>query len=77
MVKVYSSDSCMWCQKLKRYLDSKGIRYEELNVSNPEYAKQAFELTKQKGVPVTVMGNNVIVGFDPAEIDKAAYNITQ
>lgn len=71
MVKIYSSDSCTWCRKMKRYLESKNVSYEELNVSEPKNAEAVYLLSGQNGVPVTVIGNRVIVGFDTNAVDSA------
>ena len=32
MVKVYSISSCPWCDKVKKYLKSKGFLFEEPNI---------------------------------------------
>lgn len=71
MVKIYSSDHCTWCRKMKRYLESKNVGYEELNVSEPKNAEAVYLLSGQNGVPVTVIGNRVIVGFDTDAVDSA------
>ncbi|MCC8135236.1 MAG: hypothetical protein LIO40_00935 [Ruminococcus sp.] len=28
MIKLYSSENCMWCKKMKQYLKSKDIAFE-------------------------------------------------
>ena len=37
---------------------------------NPKKAEEMYRKSGQMGVPVVVMGNQVIVGFDKAKIDK-------
>ena len=32
MVKVYSITQCPWCDKVKKYLKSRGVAYEEHNI---------------------------------------------
>lgn len=70
MVKVYSSENCRYCRDLKTYLDKKGIVYEIADVNSSEKnARELFEVSGQSGVPVTVAGDNVVVGFDRGKID--------
>ena len=32
MVKVYSITTCPWCEKVKKYLKSKNVEFEEHNI---------------------------------------------
>ena len=77
MIKLYSSDQCVWCQRLKSYLDSKNISYRELNVRSEQNAADLYRLSGQNAVPVTVIGNTVIVGFDKTAIDRELEKIQQ
>lgn len=36
MVKVYSITTCPWCDKVKKYLKSKNVAYEEHNIELSE-----------------------------------------
>ncbi|WP_139905765.1 glutaredoxin family protein [Clostridium thermarum] len=70
-VKVYSTTTCPWCVKAKDYLKSKGIAYEDINVSlDPAAAKEMIEKSGQRGVPVLDINGNIVVGFDRPQIDK-------
>ena len=40
MVKVYSITNCPWCDKVKKYLKSRGVEFEEHNV---EHSKEDFD----------------------------------
>lgn len=72
MIKVFSSEDCRYCRDLKAYLDKKRLPYEVFDVAKSEdYAREAKEISGQYGIPVTVIGDEVIVGFDTARIDKA------
>ncbi|EHL65367.1 glutaredoxin family protein [Cloacibacillus evryensis] len=69
-VKVYSTDTCPWCTKVKEYLDKLGVKYTPVNVSTDRAA--AMELvkkTKQMGVPVTTVGDKFVVGYNPSELE--------
>ena len=72
MVKVYSITNCPWCDKLKKYLKSKGVDYEEHNIeTNEDDLKECVRLTNDEAVPVTTVdGKNYVLGFDKAKIDE-------
>ena len=71
MVKVCSITQCPWCDKVKKYLKSKGIEYEEHNIENSE--EDLAECKRISGdtiVPVTtVNGKDYVVSFDKAKLD--------
>ena len=72
MVKVYSTDSCPWCVKAKKYLESKNVAFEEFNVGEDMIARQEMlNKSKQMGVPVLDINGTIIVGFDKPAIDTA------
>ena len=67
MVKVYSFETCPWCDKVKKYLKSKNVEYEVRDIElDEEAAKECVDTT----VPVTnVDGKNYVLGFDKPKID--------
>jgi glutaredoxin-like YruB-family protein len=75
MIKVYSSDNCGYCIKLKKYLDSRNISYETIDVDESEdNAYELIRLTNQSSIPVTLIGEQTIIGFDREKIDNALEN---
>lgn len=72
MIKIYTTSSCPWCVKVKNYLKSKDISFEELNVGDDMLAREEMLVkTKQMGVPVLDINGTVIIGFDKPAIDLA------
>ncbi len=72
MIKVYSTEWCPWCVKVKKYLDSKGQEYKEVNVADAkEDREEVYKISGQRSVPVVDINGTVIVGFDREAIDKA------
>ncbi len=71
MVKVYSINNCPWCDKVKKYLKSKDVAYEECNIENDEAAlAECQALTGDEAVPVvTADGKEYVLGFDKEKID--------
>lgn len=69
-VIIFTSSSCPWCNRVKQYLREKKFRFREVNVErDPEGAR---ELRRRNivGVPVVLINNRPIVGFDKAKIDE-------
>ncbi|MBQ3469865.1 glutaredoxin family protein [Candidatus Saccharibacteria bacterium] len=60
-VKVYSTSWCPYCHALMAWLDKKGVKYQEINAENMNL----------KSVPVTVIDDEEIIGFDRPAIKKA------
>lgn len=55
---------------VKEFLSQKGIRYEERDVSvNAVYA-QELRASGQMGVPVTVINNQMVIGFDRDGLER-------
>ena len=72
MVKVYSFEGCPWCDKVKKYLQARGVEYETRDIE--ESAEAAAECQKISGdltVPVTTIdGVNYVLGFDKRKLDE-------
>lgn len=72
MIKIYSTQTCPYCEMAKEYLDEQGIKYENYDVAGDETArKEMVEKSGQMGVPVIDIDGKIIVGFNKPEMDKA------
>jgi NADH-dependent peroxiredoxin subunit F len=62
---------------VKKWLDSKGLKWEEVNVEeHPERAQEAFEISGQLAVPVTVVTKDddeqeVVIGYNLGKLAPA------
>ena len=70
-ITVYSSNMCSTCEMVKQFLVLRGAEFIEKNVSidldgRAELVELGFDAT-----PVTVIGKQVLEGFDIGEIDAA------
>ncbi|MFC1963715.1 glutaredoxin family protein [Chloroflexota bacterium] len=55
----------------EEYLSQKGIQYVEHNVATDrDAAKEMIEKSGQMGVPVIIVGDKVVKGFNRGELDK-------
>ncbi len=71
-VRIYSTPTCPWCRKTKEYLKEKGVQFTDINVAEDRAKlEEMVQLTGQRGVPVIVIGGDVIVGFSQSKIDEA------
>lgn len=72
MIKVYTTHSCPWCVKAKDYLTKKGVEFTALNVQDDmEAREEMIKKSRQMGVPVLDINDNIIIGFDKPAILKA------
>jgi glutaredoxin-like YruB-family protein len=71
MITIYSTPTCVYCKTLKEYLTEKGIKYQEIDVSeNEKELEKMVAISGQMGVPVVDIDGDVIVGFDREKIDE-------
>ena len=72
-VTIYSTPTCPYCKRAKQLLSKKGIEFDDFDVSSD---KAAFEKMKEisggaRSVPVIAVCDQVMVGFEEAELEKA------
>jgi len=71
-IQVFSTPTCPYCTRIKKWLDQNNYDYKEHDVSeNKEKAKEMIQKTGQRGVPQTFVGEEAIVGFQPDKIEQA------
>jgi glutaredoxin 3 len=70
-VLLFSTSTCSWCRRAKRYFREKRVPFREINVErDPDAARDIARKTGQTGVPVIKIGSKWIVGFDRERIDE-------
>ena len=70
-VTVYSTPTCSWCTRIKDYLKGNNIKFRDIDVSKDQKAAEAMvKRSGQQGVPQTLIGGQIIIGFDKPKIDK-------
>jgi glutaredoxin-like YruB-family protein len=70
-VTIYSTPTCHFCQLAKEFFKEKGIQYTEYDVlTNLEKRQQMVDKSGQLGVPVIMIDEHIIVGFDQVEISS-------
>lgn len=70
-ITVYSTPTCPYCKRVKDYLTQKGVSFSDYNVAEDrEKAKEMIDKSKQMGVPVIIIGDDVVVGFNQVKLDS-------
>ncbi len=70
-VIVFTTPTCSWCRAVKQYFREKNIRFKEIDVTrDPRAAQDMVRRTGQMGVPVILIDNRPIVGFDRTKINR-------
>lgn len=76
-ITIFTTNTCAYCVMVKKWLDSKGLSYDTVNLDeHPERQKEAYEVSGQLAVPVTVITKEddtkeVVVGYNLAKLAPA------
>lgn len=76
-ITIFTTNTCAYCVMVKKWLGAKGFSYEEVNLdTSPERQKEAYEMSGQLAVPVTIVtkaddSKEVIVGYNLAKLAPA------
>lgn len=76
-VVIYTRTTCAPCKMMKAYMNNKGIAYEEKDVdADPSLVEKVIELSGRMMVPVTVVNDKVISGFNIGALVSALEGTT-
>ena len=68
-VTIYSTPTCHFCHMAKDFFDAYSITYTDYDVLRDiEKRQEMVQRSGQMGVPVIVIGDELIVGFDQERI---------
>lgn len=71
-VKVYSTPTCPYCVRLKKFLKDSNVVFEDIDVSaDKAKGEEMIQKSGQMGVPVLDIEGQIIVGFDANKIKEA------
>ncbi|PXX39793.1 glutaredoxin family protein [Undibacterium pigrum] len=74
-VVLYATATCPYCAKTQEYLKAKNIAYVKMDINESEKARQEFKQLKGEMVPMILVGNRQIRGFNPEVLDSALEKI--
>ena len=70
-VVLFSTTTCSWCRRAKKYFKENRISFNEVNIERDASAARTIQKkTGQRGVPVIKIGSKWIVGFDQPAIER-------
>lgn len=79
-IKIYTTNTCAYCDAVKKFLDSKGMSYHVINLDDePEKREEMMQLTTLMTVPVVAVTDDtdaaampkIIQGWNPARLAEA------
>ena len=76
-ITIYTTNTCSYCGMVKRYLDSKGLNYQVINLEeHPEHQAEALSMSGSLTVPITIItkhdnSKEVVVGYNLARLAPA------
>jgi glutaredoxin len=68
-VRIYTAVWCGYCKRAKAHLAAKGVAYDEMDVETSERGRSEFAQLGGRGVPVILVGNQRMDGFDASGLD--------
>lgn len=68
-ITLYTARNCPHCKRAKQYFQHKGLRFQEIDVEQNARAQKAFARFGARGVPVILVGDIRIDGFDRQRLD--------
>ena len=68
-IVMLAADWCGYCRRQRSEFEQAGVRYRVLDVDQEEGGR-AMRALGARGVPVTVIGQQVVSGYDTAALDQ-------
>jgi glutaredoxin len=69
-VYVYTQHHCPACEKVKSFLEQQGVSFVERNIVEDDNAMDELEAMGILSVPITVRGEDVVIGYDRKRLEK-------
>lgn len=70
-VVMYGTQTCKFCIKTREYLRAKNVQFVDRDIHSSGLASQDFKELQGEGVPLVLIGDRQIRGFNPEEFDAA------
>lgn len=68
---IFTQPDSLPCEAVKLFLRDRGAKFEERNVMRDEEAvRDLKEKYNSRSTPTVVIGEQVLIGFDPERIDQ-------
>jgi glutaredoxin 3 len=84
-VTIYTTNTCAYCEMVKKFLNSKGVGFTVVNLDEEpnEVRQKVIEMSGAMTVPVVVVADednadapkNITVGWNPAKLAAAVQGL--
>ncbi len=68
-IVMLAAEWCGYCRKQRKDFELANVRYRLLDIDTPE-GDRAMRALGKRGVPVTVIGQDVVSGYNTAALDE-------
>ncbi|MBI4986988.1 MAG: glutaredoxin family protein [Rhodocyclales bacterium] len=69
-IVMFSTETCGFCKKAKRYMDAKGLSYSEIDVDKDARGHEEYRRLGGNGVPFFVVAGKTMTGFSESAFEK-------
>jgi glutaredoxin 3 len=69
-VVIYTTPTCPHCRRALQHMQARNIAYVQKDVQHDQANRAEFKRLGGRGVPHILMGDTVVVGFDPRGFDQ-------
>ncbi len=70
-VTIYTTPTCPWCHRTKAWMRDRKVRYREIDITTDKKGlEEMVRISGQTGVPVIVVGDEIIVGFNEKRLNE-------
>ncbi len=73
-VVMYSAAWCGVCKRARAYFKAQKVKFTEFDVEQSTQGRKAFQRLGGRGVPLILIGEQRMVGFDPARFEQMLKN---
>jgi mycoredoxin len=76
-VSLYATEWCGYCARTRELLAERKVPYREFDIEKSAEAAHRFQQLRGRGVPVLVVGDEVIHGFDQQAMHAALTRVSR
>ena len=70
-ISLYSTEWCSYCASVRTYFEAHNIKFKEYDVEQSTVGLLGLWAFRAQGVPVVVVGSEVIHGYNMEEVNSA------
>jgi glutaredoxin len=63
-VLIYTTQDCPYCHTLREMLEDYQVSYQDVDVENTIRGQLAYLILNQPGVPISIINEQIIYGYD-------------